>query len=404
MQLLTYSSLYPSAGQPQHGVFVENRLRHITALTGVDARVVAPVPWFPLSGARFGRYGGFAAIAEHEVRFGIDVRHPRYPVIPKIGMSIAPWLMYGFTKGIATALRDDPVGFDVIDAHYFYPDGVAAAMLGRVLGRPVVISARGTDVNLLPDYALPRRQILWAAAQASAIVSVSEALKRRMIEIGIAPEKITVLRNGVDSDLFAPLDRDIVRKELGLAGPTMVAVGNVLASKGQDVAIQSLTILEDTELLLVGAGADEGAFRSLAHNLGVADRVRFVGCVMPGDLARYFSAADVSVLASMREGWPNVLLESMACGTPVVASDVGGVPEIITTPETGRIMKDRTPRALADAVLALRAEPPARQTVRAYAEEFGWSATARAQTDLYAGVVSAFSSELEAARPVTSFS
>ena len=224
MQLLTYSSLYPSAAQTQHGVFVENRLRHITALAAVDARVVAPVPWFPLSGARFGRYGDYASIAEQEVRFGIDVRHPRYPVIPKIGMSIAPWLMYRATKGVVAALRDDPVGFDVIDAHYFYPDGVAAAMLGRALGRPVVISARGTDVNLLPDYALPRRQILWAAAQASAIVSVSEALKRRMIGIGIAAEKIIVLRNGVDSDMFALADRDVVRTELGLKGPTMVAV------------------------------------------------------------------------------------------------------------------------------------------------------------------------------------
>jgi glycosyltransferase involved in cell wall biosynthesis len=402
MQLLTYSSLYPSAGQPQHGVFVENRLRHITALKGVDSRVVAPVPWFPLSGARFGRYGGYAAIAEHEVRFGIDVRHPRYPVIPKIGMSIAPWLMYRATKSLAAALRDDPIGFDVIDAHYFYPDGVAAAMLGRSVGRPVVISARGTDVNLLPDYALPRRQILWAAAQASAIISVSEALKRRMTDIGIAAEKITVLRNGVDSDLFAPADREAVRADLGLTGPTMVAVGNVLVSKGQDIAIRSLKLLEDTDLLIVGGGADEGAFRKLALTLGVADRVHFIGRVRQEELARYFSAADVSVLASMREGWPNVLLESMACGTPVVASDVGGVPEIITRPETGRIMKDRTPQALADAVLSLRADLPARQIVRAYAEGFGWGETARAQTDLYAGVISGFSPER--ACPVTSFS
>ena len=402
MQLLTYSSLYPSAAQPQHGVFVESRLRHITSLEAVSARVVAPVPWFPLSGARFGAYGGYAFIARQEMRFGMDVRHPRYPVIPKIGMSIAPWLMYRATRGMVAALRDDPVGFDVIDAHYFYPDGVAAAMLGRALGRPVVISARGTDVNLLPDYALPRRQILWAAAQASAIISVSEALKQRMIGIGIAAEKITVLRNGVDSDLFAPADRDVVRTELGLTRPTMVAVGNVLVSKGQDVAIRSLTILEDTELLIVGAGADEGSFRSLAHNLNVADRVRFVGRVNQGDLARYFSAADVSVLASLREGWPNVLLESMACGTPVVASNVGGVPEIITRPETGRIMTDRTPQALADAVLSLRAAPPPRQTVRAYAEGFGWGETARAQAALYAGVVSGF--RLAGARPVTSLS
>lgn len=402
ISLLTYSSLYPSDVQPQHGIFVENRLRHIAALDSVDARVVAPVPWFPLSGARFGRYGDYATVARREARFGIEVWHPRYPVIPKIGMSIAPLLMYLATRGLVTRLRGDAVGFDVIDAHYFYPDGVAAALLGRALGRPVVISARGTDVNLLPEYPWPRRQILWAAAQASAIVSVSEALKRRMIEIGVAADKITVLRNGVDAELFAPVDRDRVRAELGLSRPTLVAVGNVLVSKGQDTAIRSLTILKDWELLIVGAGADEAAFQRLAGEIGVADRVRFVGRVKQDELARYFGAADISVLASLREGWPNVLLESMACGTPVVATDVGGVPEIITKPETGRIMKDRSPEALADAVGSLQANPPARDAVRAYALGFGWAATARAQADLYAGVVWGFNPE--SGRPLTSLS
>lgn len=402
MQLLTFSSLYPSSAQAQHGIFVENRLRHIAALNGVSARVVAPVPWFPLAGAQFGRYSGYACIADREERFGIDIRHPRYPVIPKIGMSIAPWLMYRATKKLVSRLRDDELGFDVIDAHYFYPDGVAAAMLGRALGRPVVISARGTDVNLIPDYSLPRRQILWAANQASAIIAVSDALKRRMVDIGIAAEKITVLRNGVDSDMFAPMDQAETRSELGLTRPTMVAVGNVLASKGQGIAIRALKILEDTELLIVGSGSHEGSFRALAQKLGVADRVRFVGRVKQGDLPRYFSAADVSLLASQREGWPNVLLESMACGTPVVATNVGGVPEIITKPETGRIMTDRTPQALADAVRSLRADPPDRQAVRAYAEKFGWDETVRAQANLYAGVVSGFNPET--ACPVTSFS
>jgi glycosyltransferase involved in cell wall biosynthesis len=197
------------------------------------------------------------------------------------------------------------------------------------------------------------------------------------------------------------VDRDAVRSELDLTRPTMVAVGNVLASKGQDIAIRALTILEDTDLMIVGGGADEGSFRTLARTLGVADRVRFIGRLKQEDLPRYFGAADVSVLASVREGWPNVLLESMACGTPVVASNVGGVPEIITRPEAGRIMTDRTPGALADAVRSLRAEPPARETVRAYAERFGWGETVRAQAALYAGVVSGLSPG--SACPVTSF-
>ena len=390
VRLLTYTTLYPSASQPQHGIFVENRLRQIVALEGVSARVVAPVPWFPLSGARFGRYGAYAGIARRETRFGIDIRHPRYPVIPRIGMSIAPGLLYQATRRLVSTMRDDEIGFDVIDAHYFYPDGVAAAMLGRALGRPVVISARGTDINLIPDYPTPRQLILRAASQAAAIIAVSDALRRRMIEIGVEAAKITVLRNGVDTGIFAPVDRARARAELGVKRPAMVAAGNVLAAKGQDVAIRALLLLDDMELLVVGAGPDEAAFAALAHSIGVADRVRFVGRVPHGDLARYFSAAEVSVLPSMREGWPNVLLESLACGTPVVASNVGGVSEIITSADVGRIMPERTPEALADAVRSLRASPPDRDRVRAYAAEFGWEETARAQRALYAEVISTF--------------
>lgn len=389
LSILTFSSLYPSNAQPQHGVFVENRLRRIRMLEGIDARVVAPVPWFPFSGKRLGRYGTFAEIAPGESRYGIPIDHPRYPVIPKIGMSIAPWLMFQATKALMKNLRDDAIGFDLIDAHYFYPDGVAAAMLGQALGRPVVISARGTDVNLIPEFASPRRQILQAAETARAIIAVSEALKQRMIEIGIPADKITVLRNGVDAALFAPVDRDSIRKELGITRPAMVAVGNVLESKGQDVAIRALTRLADMDLLIVGAGPDEAKFAGLAESLGVSDRVRFVGRVPHEDLPRYFSAADVSILASMREGWPNVLLESMACGTPVVASNVGAVPEIITTPRVGRIMAQRTPASLADAVRDLLSQETDHGGIRAYAEGFGWEETAGAQAALYAEVAAA---------------
>lgn len=389
LNILTFSSLYPSNAQPQHGVFVENRLRRIRMLEGVEARVVAPVPWFPLAGKRFGRYGAFSEIAPGESRYGIPIDHPRYPVIPKIGMSIAPWLMFQATKDLMTDLRDDAIGFDLIDAHYFYPDGVAASMLGRALGRPVVISARGTDVNLIPEFTSPRRQILQAAETARAIIAVSEALKRRMVDIGIAADKITVLRNGVDAEQFAPVDRDRVRKELGITRPTMVAVGNVLESKGQDIAIQALVQLKDMDLFIVGAGPDETKFASLAKSIGVSERVRFVGRVPHDELPRYFSAADVSVLASMREGWPNVLLESLACGTPVVASNVGAVPEIITSPLVGRIMAERTPVALANAIRDLRSQDTDRGKIRIHAEGFGWEETARAQAALYVDVAGA---------------
>jgi glycosyltransferase involved in cell wall biosynthesis len=383
MRILTFTTLYPNPEQPHHGIFVENRLRHILAGGGIAARVVAPVPWFPFTAGPFGQYAAYARVPAADTRFGIEVLHPRYAVIPKIGMNWTPGLLARASTPALSRLRGDGFDFDLIDAHYFYPDGVAAARLARAFRRPLVISARGTDINLIPDYPAPRRMILETAAQADAVIAVSQALAGRMEQIGIPSGKIAVLPNGVDAALFAPPDRGAARAALGLDGPVMIAVGNLLRSKGQDVAIRALAALPGWTLLVVGGGADAAAFETLARALGVGDRVRFLGRVPHDDLARFYAAADVSVLASMREGWPNVLLESMACGTPVIASDVGGVREIVSAPEAGLVLAERTPEALAEAARALLAAAPARERVRAHALKFDWERTAAAQRALY---------------------
>ena len=207
MRILTFSSLYPNAVRPNHGVFVENRIRELVAGGEVETRVVAPIPWFPFTAAAFGDYGRFAAAPRTEERHGLAIDHPRYPVIPKVGMSLAPWLMYRFTRAALRRQRQAGYDFAMIDAHYFYPDGVAAVMLGRDLGLPVVITARGTDLSLIPQFALPRRQIQWAAKRAAAMITVCQALKDSLLELGIAGERVTVLRNGVDLEAFRPMDR-----------------------------------------------------------------------------------------------------------------------------------------------------------------------------------------------------
>ena len=159
MKLLTFTTLYPNAIQPHHGVFVENRLRHLIASGEVTSRVLAPVPWFPFRNPRFGQYADFARVPDEEERHGIRISHPRFGLIPKIGMTLAPHLLYRAARREAARIRSSGYEFDVIDAHYFYPDGVAAAMLARDLDKPLVITARGTDLNLIPKYAAPRRMI-----------------------------------------------------------------------------------------------------------------------------------------------------------------------------------------------------------------------------------------------------
>jgi glycosyltransferase involved in cell wall biosynthesis len=374
---------------PAHGIFVENRLRRLIESGEVAAMAVAPVPWVPLESRRFGHYARFARVPREERRHGIAILHPRYLSIPKVGMSAAPFLMY---RSLRTSLRTILRGrfaFNVIDAHYFYPDGVAAALLGRSLGKPVVITARGTDLNLIPDHPLPRRWIRWAAARAAGVVAVSEALRARLSELGVPEARIEVLRNGVDLELFAPRDRPAARGEAGLDANAAIvlSIGSLVPLKGHDLVIRALAGLPDAVLVIVGEGPQAGRLRALVERLGLGARVRFLGMVPQERLVTLYNAADVAVLASSREGFPNVLLEALACGTPVVASAVGGTPEIVAAPVAGRLVEARSPEALQASIQDLLADPPARAAVRAYALRFAWGPTTAGQLGLFRSIV-----------------
>jgi len=389
LRLLTFSTLYPNAAQPNHGVFVENRLRHLVATGAVTATVVAPVAWYPRGLPGPAAWTRRAAIPPQEQRHELTVYHPRYAVIPRIGMTLAPALLYRAALPAVRRLLAAGLAVDALDAHYLYPDGVAAVRLGRALGLPVVVTARGSDVTQLPDYAGPRRMINWAIRNANALIAVSAALGARLVELGAEPTRVTVLRNGVDLAQFRPPpDRAAARAALGATGPTLLSVGLLIPRKGHDRVIAALPRLpEAVRLLVAGEGPLAGELRALAARLGVAGRVRFLGAVPHAALAAVYGAADALVLASSREGWANVLLEAMACGTPVVASPIPGNDEVVTAPAAGLIARANTPEGLAAAVAALLAAPPARAATRAYAEAFGWDETSAGQLAVFRQVL-----------------
>ena len=387
MKLLTFSTLFPNTEQPNHGIFVETRLRYLLASNKAASRVVAPVAWFPFKHPRFGTYARNARVPHSEVRHGIDVQHPRYALLPKVGMELAPFMMAQSVKPAIGRIIDEGYDFDAIDAHYFYPDGVAAVMLGKYFNKPVVITARGTDINLIPQFRLARKQILWAASKAQGIITVCNALKDEMVQLGVAAGAITPLRNGVDLQRFQPGDRDAARAALGLHHFTLLSVGVLDARKGHDLAIKALMLLPDVRLMIAGAGPQRRTLEALAMHLGLAARVTFLGAVAQTALSGYYNAADAMGLASSREGWANVLLESMACGTPVVASNVWGTPEVVTSPDAGVLMNERSPQGLAEAVNRLRANYPEHAATRRYAELYSWDDTTAGQLDLFARVV-----------------
>lgn len=387
MKILTFSTLFPNTERPNHGIFVETRLRHLVASGKVEARVVAPVPWFPSTHPRFGQYAGFARIPKTETRFGLQVSHPRFPLIPKIGMTLTPTLMAQAVKLAIARLIDEGYDFDLIDAHYFYPDGVAAVMLGRYFNKPVVITSRGSDITLIPQYRLPRKMILWAAHHAAALITVCNALKTELIQLGVDAEKIVPLRNGVDLQKFQPVNREEVREALGLDQFTLLSCGHLVPVKGHELIIAAMPLMKDVKLLMAGNGPDRKALEDLAQQLNVADRVTFLGALPQTELKNYYGAADALVLASSREGWANVLLESMACGTPVIASNVWGTPEVVASSDAGLLLDARTPESIAASVKALRTNYPDRAATRAYAERFSWDETTAGQIQLFQRVL-----------------
>ncbi len=386
LRLLTFSTLFPNGQQPNHGIFVENRLRHLVATGEATATVLAPVPYFPSGHPRFGPWARYALVPTLEQRHGLTIHHPRYLVIPRIGMSVAPKLLYWSALRAARRLIANGEKFDLIDAHYFYPDGVAAVWLGAALGLPVVVTARGSDLTQFPDFWLPRRMIEHAIARASATIAVSAALADRLTALG-APHA-TVLRNGIDLKMFAPpADRAAARAALGLTRNTLISVGGLIPRKRLHLTIDALKLLPDTDFLIVGEGSARSALQTRIHAAGLSGRVRLAGPVPHAQLAAYYGAADASVLASSREGWANVLLESMACGTPVVASDIPGNPEVVQTPEAGLIVRANTAEGIAEAVRTLFATPPDRAATRRYAEAFGWEDTTQGQLNLFRNVL-----------------
>ena len=386
LRILTFSSLFPNAEQPAHGLFVWRRLRQLLATGEVEATVVAPVPWFPSRAPRFGRYACFARIPPTETLAGVEVHHPRHVVLPGVGMSLAPALMALGVRDCVERLHRSR-GFDLIDAQYFYPEGVAAAWIARTLDLPLAITARGTDLNLISRYAAPRAMIRWAARASRLNVTVSEALAARLREIGADPATTRVIPNGVDLERFHPVDRAHARRVLGLEERNwLLSVGHLIATKGHDAVIRALAELPGWGLLVAGEGPGDRGLRALAARTGVLGRVQFRGRVSPEQMPTLYSAADVVTLASHREGMPNVLLESLACGTPVIATRVGACPDIVREPVAGRLVDGPDPSGVAAAVLDLARNPPDREAVAAYARRFAWAPSIEAQLEAFRGI------------------
>lgn len=391
LRVLLFSTLFPHEGESTLGVFVQNRLEHLIKDTGVQATVIAPVPWFPLKGKVFGRYGRAACANKVSSEKSYTVYHPRYLVIPKIGMRLTPIFLTWCAKRQFKKLAKIGNQFDVIDAHYLYPDGVAAAKLAGRNNLPFVMTARGSDVTQIAQMHSPRKSILWASSLASHIITVSLSLKHRLVDMGLPETSISSLRNGVDTVRFKPvLDAKAkVCNETGIDvdKPIVLFAGWLIPRKRVDIVIDALASLPDAQGVIVGDGELKNELAALVRHHGIDDRVVFVGQKKPEDMATYMSAADVFCLPSEREGWANVMLEAMACGTPVVSRAVDGALELITDQRVGSLVEGSDPSDYSAALSGILTAGLDREFIREYSKKFGWQATSRAQLEIFQAAV-----------------
>ena len=290
-------------------------------------------------------------------------------------MNIAASLMARGCNSYTQKLAEESGPFDVLDAHYFYPDGVAASLIAQKMRLPLIITARGSDINLIAQFESPKRQILEAADYAHTVIAVSEDLAAKMISLGIPEEKIAVLRNGVDLDFFFPGDKQTAKRELDLCGAVFLSVGALKRAKGHAIAIDFIFDMPDAQLVIAGKGPEEAYLRDHADKLGVADRVRFTGSICSRTLRQYYRASSALLLISEREGMPNVILESLACGTPVIATRVGGIPELIVDNSVGRLIDQHSSDAIVSAWAGMKENDVEPEAVRAVAMQFSWDKT-----------------------------
>jgi teichuronic acid biosynthesis glycosyltransferase TuaC len=385
MKILTFTSLFPNQQRPDFGVFVFQRISHVARRPGNLVQVIAPAPYFPswIPSRRWGTYGQLP----RQERFGnLDVYRPKYPLLPGVLMPLHGLLMFLGSLFLARRLHQQ-FHFDCIDAHYVYPDGFAAVLLGKMLGLPVVLSARGTDMNVFPSFWTIRPLIVWSLRSAAGIIAVAAALKSVIVNLGLPPERVCVIPNGVDLERFHPHEQSTARRALGLPteGKIAISVGSLTEVKNHELLISAFAKvsedLPELRLYIVGEGPLRPALEDLIGELRLHERVMLVGPRPNEELALWFSAADLTCLVSLREGWPNVLMESIACGTPVVATRVGGVPEILCSPDLGAMAEQNSASVAATLQFALAKEWN-RKALALHAEARAWDKVAE-EVQLY---------------------
>ena len=385
MNVLAISATFPSVADPSRGVFVKERLKALAQIPGVNLRVLSPTPWFPPL-KQFGKWYRWSQYPKHEVFEGLSVDNPRYFLPPKVGGYFHPQLMGASVRHVVDKIHQE-FAFDVLDAHYVYPAGVFAAMLGKRYHVPVVMTGRGEDMERFPDLPLVGKKIRWALRHSHQNIAVSSQIADAMKANGAAQERTHVIPNGIDTEKFYPLPQETCRQRLSLPVDRQIilSVGDRLELKGfhllTEAMPQVLRRFPNVLYVVVGGPGRFGCdytreIQARINRWGLGDHVLLAGAKPHEELIDWYNAADLFAMMSSREGSPNTLLEALACGTPAIGTAVGGIRDELKNPLLGELMPERTSAAAHRTITHALGKQWDREYIRDTMKQRSWAATA----------------------------
>jgi glycosyltransferase involved in cell wall biosynthesis len=395
LRILFVSNLFPDVREPNRGLVNARLVRSIAKIA--DIRVLAPQPSLNAWLNKSNKNKCLPADSSFDPLF------PLVPYVPKFGSLLNDSL---FAYRIGPCIQDirNKFPFDVVLCSWLFPDASAIARLAPVMGFPYVAVAQGSDVHQYLHMAGRRSKIVATVNESAKTITRSAELARLLFEAHVEKNKLEVIYNGVETDVFYPGNAQIAREKLGLPvnAKIILYIGNLLPVKNPGLALESFGRLvsesqapADLRLVFIGQGALERELRGNAESMGISAQILFVGAQPPAQVAEYLRAADVLCLPSDNEGLPNVLLEALACGKPVVATRVGGIPEVLNRPELGRLVPARDAKTMTKALTEILLTPPSMDFIASVGRNNSWKCTAEKYVSVLQAAVDDFKNSNE---------
>jgi len=363
--VLFVTSLFPSEADPYRATFNVSIVRSL--LERLDGVVLAPERYLPFVEwiRRRSPAQDAGSSPMKDGLKGIRVVRPVLLLPPLVGRSLH-WVLYFLCIYHAAVGLMRKTDFSCIYSMYAYPDGAASVLLGLVRKKRTIVHAMGCDINLTTKYRMRRAVIRWSLKKATHVISVSQDMKRTLIGLGIPPEKISVVYNGVDRTLFRPMPQKQCRKQLGTdpAEKNILFVGSLEEVKGVETLLASFDMLlghgpqqAPYKLYMIGSGSLLHRLQQMIRIMGLEDSVFLLGNRSSQEVALWMNACDLFCLPSIREGLPNVILEALSCSRPIVATKVGGIPELLQNYQPAEMVAPHDVHSLFEGLRAGLARP-----------------------------------------------